>query len=149
MEKQYSTAECDFAIEWADRWFQLNQLLWDLFRFDETPSPPPPTENQELKYQDLHLWFINHEPQFTPLWRDFWESLHAGEKGAADVMTADGYVEILSSFCYHPQNLHHLVCKLGIQNEMDRWLPNEEKAWKKMMDLTQISHLVKAFSHWR
>ncbi len=50
--KQYSTAECDFVVEWADRWFQLNQLLYDLFKFNETPSPPPP-KVVELNYQSL------------------------------------------------------------------------------------------------
>ena len=66
-KKQYSTAECNFVVEWADRWFQFNQLLYDLFKFNETPSPPPPTEVVELNYQSLR-WFIDHEPQVIPLW---------------------------------------------------------------------------------
>ena len=148
IKKKYSIAEHDFVVEWADRWFQLNQLLWDLFRFHETPSPPPLTEIQELKYQGLRCWFIDHELQFIPFWQDFWESLHPGDKETADIMNADDIIETLSSFCYHPENLYRLVYGLGIQSEIDHWLPNEERAWKKMLDLTQISCLVTAFTHW-
>ena len=62
---------------------------------------------------------------------------------------ADGdIIETLSSFCYHPENLYRLVYGLGIQSEIDHWLPNEERTLKKMMDLTQISCLVTAFTHW-
>ena len=72
--KKYSAIEQNFVYDWADRWFQLGSLLWGLFRFDETPSPPPPTEVEEINYQNLRFWLVDHEAQFIPLWRDFYES---------------------------------------------------------------------------
>lgn len=37
----------------------MGTLLLDLFRFDETPSPPPPTEIEEINYQNLRFWFVD------------------------------------------------------------------------------------------
>mgnify|MGYP001030301416 CR=1 FL=1 len=162
-KKQYSTAESDFIVEWADRWFQLNQLLYDLFKFDETPSPPPPKEPEELNYQSLRRWFIDCESQIMPLWREFWgsldwpsllddeqeitENLDAVDGILRNIFT-DEFIEVFSSFFYDPENLFWLICGLGIQSRMDIWLPNEELAWKKMTELLQISNLVVAFVHW-
>jgi len=53
--KKYPVIEHNFVYDWADRWFQLGILLLDLFRFDETPSPPPPTEIEEINYQNLRF----------------------------------------------------------------------------------------------
>lgn len=74
IQKRYSKVERDFAFEWVDRWFQLVSLIIDLVRSDETsPSLPPPTDIDEINYQRLRFWFIDHEEQFKPLWRDFYE----------------------------------------------------------------------------
>jgi hypothetical protein len=37
-------------------------------------SPPPPTFIQEIEYQRLRFWLIDHQAQFIPLWREFYES---------------------------------------------------------------------------
>ena len=77
------------------------------------------------------------------------ELLHPGNGETADIMNADDIddiIETLSSFCYQPENLYRLAYGLGIQSEIDHWLPNEDQAWKKTMDLTQISCLVTAFT---
>jgi len=58
-KKRYSALEGELVFQWVDRWFQLGRLLLDLFRFDETPSPPPPTEIDEINYQGLRFWFID------------------------------------------------------------------------------------------
>ncbi len=70
----------------------MGQLIFDLVGTYEPPwSPPPPTNVDEIKYQSLRLWFIDHEPQFIPLWRDFYESqdwaLHPGNAESATDQT--------------------------------------------------------------
>lgn len=44
-KKLYSTMERDLVFEWADRWFQLGQLIIDLVGTDEPPWSPPPQQN--------------------------------------------------------------------------------------------------------
>jgi len=73
-KKFYSSAQRDTVLGWADKWFELTSLIIEVTGTDEPPwSPPPPTELDELNYQRLRFWLIDHEAQFIPLWRDFYE----------------------------------------------------------------------------
>lgn len=130
----------------------MNSLLWDLFRFDETPSPLPPTEVQEINYQSLRFWFVDHEAQFIPLWRDFYESQdwasHPGDEEIADMPDADKYIENLFFFCYRPENLCRLVEELDIQSGIGLWEPSEHRAWMAMMELLQMGTRVVEFFEW-
>ena len=138
-KKRYSAFEGELVFQWVDRWFQLGRLLWDLFRFDETPSPPPPTEIDGINYQGLRFWFIDHESQFRPLWRDFYRSqdwvLRPDGDLIAEIRDAE-YVLENAFFCwYGPENLYQLVHALDIQSGIDIWEPSEHRAWTAMMRL--------------
>ena len=150
--KKYSAVDQNFVYDWADRWFQLNTLLLDLFGSDETPSPPPPTEIDEINYQNLRFWLIDHEAQFIPLWRDFYDAqdwaLHLGDEEIADMPDAEKYIENPFFFCYRPENLYRLVQGLGIQSGIDIWEPSEHWSWEVTMKLLDMSKRVVEFFKW-
>ena len=150
--KKYSAIDQKFVYDWADRWFQLGTLLLDLFRFDETTSPPPPTEIEEINYQNLRFWLIDHEAQFIPLWKDFYDAqdwaLHLGDEEIADMPDAEKYIENPFFFCYRPENLYRLVQELGIQSGIDIWEPSEHWSWEVTMNLLDMSKRVVEFFKW-
>ena len=150
--KKYSQTEHNFVSKWADKWFQLVTLILDLFRFDETPSPPPPTEIEELNYQSLRFWFIDHEAQFIPLWRDFYElqdwALHPGDEEIADMPDAEEYIENPFLCCYRPENIYRLVQELGIQSGIDIWEPSDHLSWEVTIHLLHMSKRVVEFFNW-
>lgn len=127
-------------------------MLWDLLSFDETPSPPPPTELDEINYQGLRFWFIGHESQFRPLWRDFYRSqdwvLRPDGDLIAEIRDAENDLEKASSCWYGPENLYQLVHALDIQSGIDIWEPSEHRAWTAMMDLLQMSTVIVEFYTW-
>ena len=151
--KRYSVTEHDFVYDWVDRWFQLITLIYDLIGTDEPPwSPPPPTDLDEISYQRLRLWFINHEAQFKPIWRDFYESqdwaLHPGDDELVDMPDADKCIENPFFFYYHPENLYRLVQELDIQSGIDIWEPSRHRAWTVAVELLQIGKRVVEFFEW-
>jgi len=152
LEKQYSQTELDFVFQWVDRWFQLVSLIYDLIRTDRTPPSPPPTELDEINYQGLRFWFIDHEEQFKPLWRDFYESqdlaLYAGDDEPTDTSDADEFLENLVFRCYKPANLYRLVRELDIQSGIDVWEPSEHRAWTAAMELLQMDAIMVKFHEW-
>ena len=153
IEKRYSLAEREFVFQWVDRWFQLVSLIYDLIRHDRSPpSPPPPTELDEINYQSLRFWFIDHEEQFKPLWKDFYESqdwaLQPGDDDIMDMPDADKYLENPFFFCYRPENLYRLVRELDMQSGIDLWEPSEHWAWMAAMELLQMDKRVVQFFEW-
>ncbi len=153
INKQYSATEGEFVFQWVDRWFQLVGLIYDLIRTDRSPpSPPPPTELDEINYQSLRFWFIDHEEQLKLLWRDFYESqgwaLHLGDDELADVPDADKYLDNPFFFCYRPENLYRLVRELDIQSGIDMWEPSEHRAWTTAMELLRMDKRVVEFYEW-
>lgn len=150
---QYLAKERQFVFQWADRWFQLVSLIYDLIRTDRSPkSPPPPTELDEINYQSLRFWFIDHEEQFKHLWKDFYESqdwaLHPGDDELADIPDADKYLENPFFFCYGPENLYQLVRELDIQSGIDLWEPSAHRAWTAAKELLQMGKRVVEFHDW-
>ena len=152
VKKQYSATEHEFVFQWVDRWFQLGSLLWDLFRFDETPSPPPPTELDEINYQGLRFWFIGHESQFRPLWRDFYKSqdwaLHPDSDLITEIRDAEYALEKTFYCWYGPENLYRLMRELDIQSGIDLWEPSEHRAWMALMELLQMDAIMVKLHEW-
>ena len=72
-KKLYSSTEQELVSDWADKWFELSYLINKLIWTDDPPwTTPPPTELDELEYQRLRFWFIDHQEQFIPIWEDFY-----------------------------------------------------------------------------
>ena len=152
IEKQYSLIDKEFVFQWADHWFQLVDLIIQLVRTDRIPpSPPAPTELDEINYMRLHFWFIDHEPEFIPLWKDFYETrdwaLHPGHDELVDA-DENRYLENPFFFCYHPENLYELVRELDIQSGTRIWDPSEHRAWITTMELIQMGKRVVEFFEW-
>lgn len=151
--KQYSPLQLDLVYDWTEKWFQLVDLIFKLVRTDRSPpSPPPPTELDEINYQRLRFWLIDHEPQFIPLWQDFYRSqdwaLQPGDDKLASVPDSDEYLENPFFFCYHPENLYELVRELDIQSGIDMWDPSKRRAWTAAMLLLQMDIRVVEFFEW-
>lgn len=131
----------------------MGRLIYDLIRFDRSPpSPPPPTELDEINYQSLRFWFINHEEQFKPLWRSFYESqdwdLYTDDNESTDIPNADEFLENLVFCCYRPDNLYRLVRELDIQSGIDIWEPSEHRAWTAVMELLRMDAVIVKFHNW-
>jgi len=111
----------------------LGFLICDLVRTGRSPPSSPPTELDEIHYQRLRFWLIDHEPQFIPLWRDFYNAqgraLHPDDDELAHIPDADKYLENPFFFCYKPENLYRLVKELDMQSGIDIWEPSEHRAW--------------------
>ncbi len=130
----------------------MGTLLLDLFRFDETSSPPPPAEIEEINYQNLRFWLIDHEAQFILLWRDFYDvqdwALHPGDEDIADMPNVEEYIENPFFCCYRPENLYRLVQELGIQSGIEIWEPSNQYSWEVTMKLLDMSKRVVEFFKW-
>ena len=99
-KKLYSSVERELVFDWSDKWIKLIGLINEVTGTDEPPwSPPPPTDLDELQYQSLRFWFIDHQAQFVPLWEDFYEcqewASHQDYKNEdiADLEDIDKYLE--------------------------------------------------------
>ncbi|MFC2026400.1 hypothetical protein ACFLUX_00275 [Chloroflexota bacterium] len=133
--KQYSPAEYEFVFQWANKWLELIKLINETTGTDEPPwSPPVPTDLEELHYQQLRFWFIDHQAQFVPLWEDFYECQewashqNLNNEDIADLSDIDKYLENPFFFFYKPENLFQLAQQLALQSGIDIWEPSEQRA---------------------
>ena len=134
-EKLYSSTERDLVFDWTHKWLELIKLINETTGTDEPPwSPPVPTDLEELHYQQLRFWFIDHQAHFVPLWTDFygcqdWAS-HEGcdSDDIADLPDMDKYLENPFFFFYKPENLFQLAQQLDLQSSIDIWEPSEQRA---------------------
>jgi len=126
----YSLNERELVYEWLDKWFELTLLIIEVTGTDEPPwSPPPPTELDELNYQRLRFWLADHEEQFVPLWKDFYEHQEwAVSRDDDDADLSDEDIRNPFSCCYKPDNLYYLAQELDLQSGTDLWEPSEYRA---------------------
>ena len=153
MKKQYTAKDQEFCFQWADHWFQLVDLIISLVRTDRIPpSPPPPAELDEIRYQKLRFWFIDHEKQFVSLWKDFYGTqewaLRPWDEDLNGIPDAIKYLENPFSFCYRPANLYHLMRECDVQSGVDLWDPSEHRSWTAFMELLQMGKRVSEFFEW-
>ncbi len=129
----YSQAESELVFDWSGKWIELVKLTNEVTGSDEPPVKPP-ADLDEIRYQSLRFWFMEHQEQFVPLWRDFCESQSwtAGQEcntedisGLEDI---DKYLENPFLFFYKPDNLYQLARQLGLQDGVDIWEPDEHVA---------------------
>ena len=71
----YSETDIEFIEEWSDRWCALFDLLIETIRTDKPDTLCRiPSQLDELRYENLSSWFIDNEPHFLPLWREYTKS---------------------------------------------------------------------------
>ena len=72
-DKPYFSTERDLIFDWTYKCLELIDLINETTGTDELPwSPPVPTDLEELHYQQLRFWFIDHQAHFVPLWTGFY-----------------------------------------------------------------------------
>ena len=73
--QECSPPEYNLVFDWAEKWFDLIELINNVTGTDDVLDPvSPPTESDELQYQSLRSWHFKHETQFVPLWEVFYKS---------------------------------------------------------------------------
>lgn len=128
----------------------MTTLIIEVTGTDEPPfSAPLPTDLDELNYQRLRFWLIDHEHWFVQLWQDFdsnQESIaNAPEQADSDLS------ELLKnpfSICYRPENLYMLAHKLDMQIGIDIWEPDEYRARVDYSVMIQMGKRMKDFLDW-
>ena len=151
-EKCYSLTEQDLVYEWADKWLCLIELINNVTGTGEAPwSPPPPTELDELKYQRLRFWLIDHQAQFTPLWMEFYRShtwAYTPSNNDEEGGLPQRYLENHFLFFYEPENLYELAKQLELQSGTDIWEPSETRAREMRPLLIRLGQLMIEFEDW-
>ena len=72
VNKLYSDADRKMVFDWSDKWIELIGLINGVTGTDEPTWSPPPDELEELRYQSLRLWFMEHQVKFILLWDDYY-----------------------------------------------------------------------------
>ena len=146
--KIYSNTDQEFTEEWVDRWFQFAHLIFALLLTDEPCTKPyftphAPTEDEQLKHQQLRSWFIEHAERLIPLWADYYEA-KLGELKADDDTP---YIHWLNPFAvfYEPENLYEMANTIHLQKGRDVWEPNEADSWNTCMILFRQGLIARTF----
>jgi len=146
-------ANRDLVDEWAEKWLALIELINNVTGTEQPPwsSPPPPTELQEIEYQRLRFWLIDHQAQFIPLWREFHESrdwVSHQNNTDEDGDLPQKYFENPFLFFYEPENLYRLAQQLGLQSGVDIWEPSEHVASMVRPVFIRLGQLMIEFVDW-
>jgi len=152
--KPYSRVEGDLVSDWAANWLELIGFVNEVTGTDD-PSylPPPPTNIDELKYQSLRSWFMEHQARFVPLWNDFYHDVISRCAGDIDdVVDAEELSRLTNE--YDPEHLSRIAwqCRdsskdydseatigLGEKEEgFDEWVKNPFLPWYEPECLYQL-----------
>ena len=114
-------------------------------------NTPPPTELQEMEYQRLRFWLIDHQAQFLPLWREFYEShdwAYPQNNTDEEGRFPQKYLENHFLYFYEPENLYRLAQQLELQSGIDIWEPSEHIASTVRPVLIRLGQLMVEFVDW-
>jgi hypothetical protein len=150
--KLYSVENCNLVDEWSEKWLALIELINNVTGTDQPPwSVPPPTDLEEIEYQRLRFWFIDHQAQFMPLWMEFYESHdwacpqnNTGREGDFPPK----YLENPFLFFYEPENLYRLAQQLELQSGINIWEPSEHVASMVRPVFIRLGQLMIEFVDW-
>lgn len=124
----YTDAEVDLILEWDRKWARLELLLRAVLGIDQPLlSVPLPTDSEELAYQALRFWFLDHQDMFVPLWTSFDEVSSEASRGASGNDHVDGMLEDsanLFGHFYEPENLYKIARNLDLQSSSAVWEPS-------------------------
>jgi len=144
----FSETDIEFIEEWADRWCELFDLLFEAIRTDNKPASlyGKPNQLDELHYKDLSSWFIDNELHFLPIWKKYTESqnwsldisenliqqIHDGEKDLENPFRALYSVKSLDDL------LHYIA-------DSKDCYPTEKEAWSVAVALLNASSMAAEF----
>ncbi len=133
----------DLLNEWMEKWYALIELINNV----TSPDEPPPTPLDELDYQCLRSWFIDHQWQFLPLWKEACESRN-WEYFLYGTDRVWKSFEHLGLCFYEPENLYKLAQRLGLQSGTDIWEPNENVTKTVRPIFLAMTKLMTEFRDW-
>jgi len=146
----FSAEENTLVAVWCEKWLEFLDLV---NTFD--PAAPPPEEDEELHYQRLRFWFLDHQAVFQPLWMAFRsrpaaaaEPAFLDEEGMVDLEGLAGYRDNPFAFFYEPENLYHLAQRLGLQPGRDSWEPSTARVNRFRPVLFAIGGIMLEFDYW-
>ncbi|MFC1994286.1 hypothetical protein ACFLVI_03380 [Chloroflexota bacterium] len=154
-DRIYSRAEERLIDDWSQRWLDLFQLVNNVTAPAESPwPPPPPTDPEELEYQRLHFWFLDHQDRFEHIWSDYIDDTKDSFNGTKD--EKDEFDSLSAKYgknpfldCYEPDNLYHLAQRLDLQNGTEIWDSNEQEAITMRRIFAGLAEiLVRSFHPW-
>ena len=151
----YSSTEEELVSDWADKWFELSYFINGLIWTGDPPwTTPPPTEANELEYQRLRFWFIDHQKYFIPIWAGYYNCRRR-------VCTKDFIIEDVEEFLdtdefiknpfhlfYRAENLHRLVQQLELQSGVDIWEPSHNYASMTMSLMILLGKIMIELIDW-
>ncbi len=143
----FSETEIDFIEEWSDRWRALFDLLFETIRTDKPDTLyREPSQLDELRYKNLSSWFIDGEPQFLPLWKEYAESQNWSLDINANLIQQinDGEKDLENPFhaFYSTNSLDDLLHYIA---DSKNCYPTEKQAWDTAMVLLNVDSLAAEF----
>jgi hypothetical protein len=144
--KIYSITEYGLVDEWAEKWLALIELINNV-----TGTDQPPSVDDELDYQCLRFWFIDHQNQFVPLWLDFYKSHDWASPQSNSYEDEDfpqRYLENHFPYFYEPDNLYRLAQQLELQSGIDIWEPGEHVTAMVRPMYIRLGQLMIEFMDW-
>ena len=144
----FSETDIEFVEEWADRWRDLFDLLFEAVRTDNKPGNlyRKPNQLDKSRYTHLRSWFITHESQFIPLWREYtvsqdW-SLDISEDIIQGIRDAEKLFDDLFGLIYSHESLDDFLHNASDSEER---YPTETQAWSVATALLQLDLLAAEF----
>lgn len=154
-KKLYSSTEPELVSDWADKWFELSYLINELIWTDDPPwTTPHPSEVDELEYQRLRFWFVDHQEQFIPIWEDFY---NCKKRVCTEGLIIENVEEFLETnefignpfyLFYRAENLHRLAQQLELQSGVDLWEPSHNYASETMSLIVLLGKIIIEFIDW-
>ena len=124
----YSAAEVYLVLEWVDKYFEANNLIYNMLSGENLENPPPmPSLENEIEYQRLRIWFLKHHDKFVPIWLDFCLS-HGYSIEYVDNTNEMEYRKNPFLYYYVPDNLLDLAYTMGATITADIWVPIRQGA---------------------
>jgi hypothetical protein len=146
----YSAEEKDLVFVWCEKWLEFLDLITAVIG-----NRLPPEENEELHYQRLRFWFVDHQSSFVPLWKAFRSSQARAtnpdapdEGGSMDLERMAKYQDNPLSYFYEPENLFQMAHHLGLQPGTDTWEPSESRISVVRPVILAIGGVMLECDHW-
>jgi len=153
VNKLYSNVDRELVFDWSEKWIKFIGLINDVTGTDEPPwSPPPPEELEELQYQSLRFWFMEHQAKFIVLWDDYYREWAPEQdynnEDIADLEDIDEYLNNPFLFFYKPENLYQLARQLALQSGIDMWEPSEYRVSVIRPVIIRMGRIMIEFMDW-
>jgi hypothetical protein len=154
-KKLYSSTEPELVSDWADKWFELSYFINGLIWTDKPPgTTPPPTEVDELEYQRLRFWFIDHQKHFISIWAGYYNCRRRVctkdfiIENVEEFLDTDEFIKNPFHLFYRAENLRRLAQQLELQSGVDIWEPSRNYASATMSLIILLGKIMIELIDW-